>query len=40
MLETSLTIPDVTFVVDSGRVKELSYDAELALTSATVTPRG
>ena len=25
--ETSLTIDDVTMVVDSGRVKEASYDA-------------
>ncbi|WFD31604.1 RNA helicase [Malassezia sp. CBS 17886] len=31
--ETSITIPDVVFVVDSGRVKEKRYDPERRLSS-------
>jgi len=34
--ETSVTIPGIKYVVDSGRVKELSYDAKRNISSLSV----
>ena len=31
--ETGVTIPDVTVVIDTGKVKELSYNANTKMTS-------
>ena len=36
--ETSITIDDVTCVIDAGRVKELGYDAERGIARLQVKP--
>ena len=36
MAETSITIDDVTCVIDAGRVKELGYDAERGIARLQV----
>ncbi|KAG9026944.1 hypothetical protein FRB95_008310 [Tulasnella sp. JGI-2019a] len=35
--ETSITIPEVVYVIDSGKVKEISYDVEAGLSKLTET---
>ncbi|KAG8923397.1 hypothetical protein FRC00_006311, partial [Tulasnella sp. 408] len=35
--ETSITIPDVVYVIDAGRVKEISYDTTAAMSKLTET---
>ncbi|KAG9044048.1 hypothetical protein FS837_008842 [Tulasnella sp. UAMH 9824] len=35
--ETSITIPDVVYVIDAGRVKEISYDMATAMSKLTET---
>ncbi|KIO25963.1 hypothetical protein M407DRAFT_236196 [Tulasnella calospora MUT 4182] len=35
--ETSITIPDVVYVIDAGRVKEISYDTTTAMSKLTET---
>ena len=37
--ETSITIDDVTCVIDAGRVKELGYDAERGIARLQVSVR-
>lgn len=36
--ETSITIDDVTCVIDAGRVKELGYDTERGIARLQVRP--
>ena len=36
--ETSITIDDVTCVIDAGRVKELGYDTERGIARLQVKP--
>ena len=36
--ETSLTIPDVVYVVDSGRQKSRQYDARRSMASLEARP--
>ncbi|KAG8880465.1 hypothetical protein FRB97_000766 [Tulasnella sp. 331] len=35
--ETSITIPEVVYVIDSGKVKEVSYDVDAGLSKLTET---
>ena len=35
LLQTSVTIDDVIYVIDGGKVKETHYDAEAGLTKLT-----
>jgi small subunit ribosomal protein S24e len=36
--ETSITVPDVVFVVDTGRVKEMHFDPRRGMTCLVRTP--
>lgn len=37
MQKTSITIPDVVYVIDAGRVKEISYDMTTGISKLTET---